>query len=182
MTRNNKVIIISGKRGTGKTTYLLKLIENEKKKVLVLDTINHPAYKAFDIISPKLLPAWKQGKKRLLIDSEYLIFSDVEQHLTNCFLVFEDATKYVNGNLNNDIKKIFVDSKQKNIDCVIMTHSLAMIPPNVLRLADILVLFKTQENIIVSKNKIPNYEAVEKAFHAVQNSKNPYENKAILLQ
>jgi hypothetical protein len=107
--------------------------------------------------------------------------SAIQKDLTNCFVVFEDATKYVRSNLQEDVRNFVLDSKQKNLDLLFVFHALASVPLELARIADILVIKKTSEALTPTlKKKFPTAQ-FEKAFSAVNNSKDRYTHKAIHL-
>jgi len=80
-----------------------------------------------------------------------------------------------------DVRNFVLDSKQKNLDLLFVFHALASVPLELARIADILVIKKTSEALTPTlKKKFPTAQ-FEKAFSAVNNSKDRYTHKAIHL-
>lgn len=181
--RLNKISFIFGDRGTGKSYFTInKIIKPHKKKVLIVDTLDHPAYKAegFQLIETKMLPRWKSGVKRIIINPVTL--SDDIKYiaaLTNCLVIFEDATKYVRTDAPKELFQFIYDSKQKNVDILFQYHGFKKVLPELLDNANFLTLFKLKENIKEYKYKIPDFDTVAAALSAVNKSSNPYINKTI---
>ncbi|MBK9329048.1 MAG: hypothetical protein IPM95_06985 [Sphingobacteriales bacterium] len=177
--RLNHVNITIGKRGTGKTTHILKLIERHRKKVLIVDTIDHESYRKYRAVSPEMLPAWKKGIIRVYGHNFEDVFYQLAHNVTNALIVFEDCTKYIRGYIPDDVRNFIVDSKQKNLDLIFLYHGFGMVQPDMFRLSDSITLFKTNENIERYAGKIPSFEEVKQVNKIVQNSNNPYINHSI---
>ncbi|HNA40008.1 MAG TPA: hypothetical protein PLR84_10905 [Chitinophagales bacterium] len=179
--RINHVNITIGKRGCGKTTKTINLIEKSNLKTLVVDTFDHENYRKFRAIQPVMIndKIWKAGNVRCYGHDFKDIFYQISNKISNAMIVLEDCTKYLKHPLNQDALRFIVDSKQKNIDLVFMFHGFGMVMPDLFRLADSLTIFKTNENIDTYRNKIPNFDSVKKEFTAIQNSQNKYIHKTI---
>ena len=180
-TRTNQVFMLIGKRKTGKTTVGRALIDASlHKKILVVDTFEHPDYKDFETITTDMLPRWKSGRKRILYREDEDLQA-INEHVRNTLIVLEDCTKYITGDISKPVKGIIFDSKQKNNDVIMMYHGFSYAPPKLLANVNYITLFKIGENIDNYKSKIPNYEIIYKAHKAIQASKNPYINKTFLV-
>lgn len=193
--RTNKVILIVGNRGTGKTDFVKNLIRSQMQtfpKQLIVDTFdsdvwhnlqtwNHP--EGFNTIVPviqgKDLGRWRKGIARMFSADVKLMLAFIQEKVKNTFLVFEDATKYVGSRLTDDMRKFVLDSKQKNLDIVFIFHSLASIPPELVRVSDILVLFKTNEGK-VSETKYP-WGEIPKMMEILRKSVDKYKNLVLQL-
>jgi len=179
LPRNNIVGLIAGGRGTGKTTFArAKIVDPQwtgKQKVLVVDTFRHHKYKDLKQLTPTLLPKWKSG-------TYFLGHSDVNKtmryittmpNMYNSIIVFEDATKYIQGNVPDNIRKFILDTKQKNIDVYFLYHALQRIPPFMCENSDVLFLLKTND---VDKNasRFAERDAVLQALRANRKAKEWY--------
>lgn len=191
MARTNKVILVVGNRGTGKTDFLKDLTFKMMKvfsKCLIVDTFdsdtwhtlqtwNHP--ERLNISLPKLplskLKFWKNGLARLFGSNTDEMMSSIQENSKNSFIIFEDATRYIEGKLSADVKQFVLDSKQKNLDLVFVFHSLADVPPRLIRVADFLVLFKTSDGEL-SKTKYP-WPQIHKMLEELRESANRYAYK-----
>lgn len=194
MSRTNKVILIAGTRGTGKTDFVKNLLFKMSKtfpKCLVVDTFDSDVWhnlstwnapertNKIPVIPIPKFSRWKSGIGRMYSANTSLIMEQVQEYARNTFIVFEDATKYVGSKLTEDMKLFVLDSKQKNLDLVFIFHSLAAIPPDLVRVADILVLFKTNEGK-PSEWKYP-WGEIPEMMAKLKASKNRYEHKSLML-
>lgn len=192
--RANIVSIIVGARGTGKTDYLKNevVIPSLFSKKLIADTFdnsvwfdletwNNPSGSMIKIpaISPSMIPRHKSGLYRTFSSEPEEIFRIIQKHTRNCLLIFEDASKYLEGKLDRDVKKFVYDSKQKNLDLVFVFHSLIDVPPRLIRSADTLTIFKTNEGY-PPKSRYP-FPGIRQAMDIVAKSENHFENVTILL-
>lgn len=181
MERTPQVILIVGRRKAGKTVFGRKMIEStQHKKILVVDTFEHPDYTDFQTITPDMLSRWKNGRKRIMWRSDEDL-QYVNEHVRNSLIVLEDCSKYITGDISAPVRGIIFDSKQKNNDVILMYHGFRFIPPKLLSNVNYITLFKIGEEISASKNKIPNYDELLKAHKQIQQSSNPYINKTFLV-
>ncbi len=164
--RMNKVILIVGGRGTGKTSFannpgkdpnvtrpglVQEWIKARKgrpdERVLIVDTLDHEKYRDYQVITPQMIPVWNKGVKRVICNETgfWDLFKVIHNNLYNCLIIFEDASKYIRNTkpLPDDLNNFIVDSKQKNLDLIFMYHSFGQSHIDMWRMADILVLFKT---------------------------------------
>lgn len=182
--RINNVSAILGRRGSGKTTYVRQLIETYNKalpfqKILIADTLDHPSYRDIPNIDLHLLKRWKSPNiYRIFGSNTDEILNAIGNYLYNALVVFEDSSKYLRANLNNDVRKFILDSKQKNLDIIFIFHGFAFVLPELFRLMDNLVIFKS-DNPEPRKNYIVAYDQVKEAYEEVMKSENPYEHKTV---
>lgn len=190
----NIVSLVAGARGTGKTDFVKNevIYPSPLPKKLIIDTFDsaiwrnmetfiHPerAQIQIPLISVEKIPYWKSGLYRVASSEPDEIFSTIDQSVKNALLVFEDATKYIGSTLTKSTKKFIYDSKQKNVNICLIFHSLSAIPPELVRAADLLTLFKTNEGY-PSKTKYPFPEIIP-AMDFVRNSDNHFENVTLRL-
>lgn len=181
MARNNLVILVVGARGVGKTGWVKKNIVNPslQPKKMIVDTFDSTSWRTMETfdrpdwqhISIPVLPhamisSWTNGLYRIFGNPNDM-FNLIDRYLQNTLLVFEDATKYIGSRLTEETKRFIYDSKQKNLDITYVFHSLASIPPELVRAADILVLFKTNEGQ-PSKDKYP-FPEITQAMEYLRN-------------
>lgn len=179
--RYNLVGIIIGRRKSGKTTLMRKVIDSHYKKVLIIDTFDHPAYRDIPIMGIDKLKYWKKGIYRVLSKKMGEVMPVINDHVNNSLILFEDATKYLGGKLDDDVKEFIVDSKQKNLDLYFMFHGWGMVPPDLYRLLDTITMFKTRDSPVSKKMYIPNFEYLFEKWNSVQNDSFPYKSVTLLL-
>lgn len=181
--RVNKVGVIIGGRGRGKTTFARGLMEGHPKKVLIVDTFDHPSYRDIPVLTLEQLPGWKKGIYRIYatenIDIDDIIEA-INKYLTNALVFFEDALKYIPDRLKGyPIGKIIIDSKQKNLDLFFMLHGWGLVPPDLFRFCDLITVFKTNDSPADKKNQIPHFTEIMKLHTVVTEDPSPYANKTI---
>ena len=158
----NKIIAIIGMRGTGKTPYIVgeakhnifglikTYLQYRNMKVLVIDTTDRFAYKDIPVVKIKDLEFWKQGVRRLWVRpddiSELNLYINTLPSMYNTFLVYEDAARHQDRQLDKSMKDLFVDSKEKNIDMLLVFHLFAQTPIDMFRWVDLIELFKTKDH------------------------------------
>ncbi len=185
MNRLNNVGLILGMRGTGKSTYLRNLIEfykekNPTKRILIISAINQPNYYDIPTIDINLLRRWKNKGVYKLYDSDTdLILSEVEKHFTNGLLIMEDATSFINKNIQKEVRRMIIDTKQKNVDMLITFHGFMSAPPEVLRYCDTITIFKTDTPEPRKAMIGSYYSEVLKVYNEVMKSSNRYFHKTI---
>ncbi len=195
MTRTNKVILIAGNRGTGKTDYVKDLIFKQLNlvpKCLIVDTFDSDVWRNLKTwnapeninISVTDIPIdkfkyWKSGVGKMYSSDTSEIMQQIGEFARNTFIVFEDATKYIGTKLKEDTRRFVLDSKQKNLDLVFIFHSLSAIPPELVRVSDILVLFKTNEGKI-STTKYP-WGEIPEMMKKLRADENQYAKIPLLL-
>jgi hypothetical protein len=192
--RTNKIIVIVGNRGTGKTDYTKNLSRDfPQPKTIIADYFDNPAWRSMKtwdhpqdeaveipMMSVDELPYHKSGRYRLVCSDTRHMQSMIAEHAKNSLVIMEDVQRYFNNNLLESQRRYLMDSKQTNCDIVLVYHTLAQISLQVLRLADYLVMFKVGDRSFDKKKY--DYPGFEEKFNFVQKSANRYENLVIDLQ
>ena len=188
MSRINLVNIIVGKRGTGKSHFFLKKLlpkyqkMHPRQRILIMDTLDHPAYRDIPRITSGMLARWRGGGVyRIFGEDEQVILDAIEKHTRNALIVFEDASKYIDANLPDKVNRFVLDSKQKNLDLIFMFHGFSYCPPKLWRIADNVIIFKS-DNPDFRKKEIVAYEDVKTAWNKVMTDSNRYAQKTVRLQ
>jgi hypothetical protein len=183
--RMNKVTAILGRRGCGKTTYSVKFIKSYRtmhpdKKILVIDTLDHPLYREFAAVTPELVSRWKEPNIYRIFGSNMAeIFDCITNNFTNALILFEDAIKILDAKLQPEIKNLIIDSKQKNLDIIFIFHGFSAIPLNVLRYLDFITVFKTADNPKYRRQDITFYDELLPVWEKVMKDKSPYAKRTL---
>lgn len=200
--RFNQVGIIIGQRGTGKSLFvlgsnhsakaedkslkipgILDIYTRKSMKVLIIDTLDHPAYRSIPIIKQSQFSKWNKGIVRTFLEPDdiksLVNLINISPHLNNTCIIFEDAGKYTEKVLPKPFKRLIIDSKQRNIDIVFMYHCFIDTPTNIFTKSDFIQLFKTEDSPLVRKNNIRLFDKVLKAYEDVKQNKNNFYGKFI---
>lgn len=194
MSRINLVCIIVGTRGTGKTDFVKKIVKKSPlPKRLIVDTFDSAPWQNLEthdhqewmkipvrVINYEQLSRFKKGTYRIFDSDTERLKSEIEKHVKNTLVVFEDATKHIDRTLTKPMRKFVLDTKQKNVDLVFIFHSLTAVPPELIRVADLLTLFKTGDSKRRVEQKYDNPE-VTQLFESVQSHSSKYHNETIFL-
>lgn len=194
MSRTNIISVIVGTRNTGKTTFAKNSIDLfPQPKCLIVDTFDNPVWRTMETYDHpewvnRRIPVIKPDELELHKAHAYRVFSseieEIEIHLDstvkNTAVILEDATRWFGSTLTKLQKRYLLNSKQLNNDFYIFFHTLSSVPPDLLKYADFLTIFKTGEGSFDHKKY--HQPAFAKAFELVSNSKDQYINKTIRLK
>lgn len=188
MTENriNYVGLTLGKRGSGKTTLIKQLIDEYQKqhphkKVLITDTLDHPAYRHVPAIKTDMIERWKgKGIYRVWDSDTDKMMGAIDKSLSGALVVFEDASKYIRGQLTPEVRRFILDSKQKDLDLIFMFHGFGYVPPEMWRVIDFVTIMRT-DNPATRKDYIMNYEAVSAAWQEVQAEKEGWPHRTVMI-
>jgi hypothetical protein len=192
--RVNIIGLVIGTRGTGKTTYLkgdeklkiegiidIYIDRDPKQKILIVDLFDNPIWKNIPQITTEKLARWKSGIYRIYSQNFLSLTAIINTHCYNTIIIFEDATKYVGSKLDDNLKQLLLDSKQKNNDIFFAFHYMQAAAPDLVRIADYVVLFKTNETFTNTiRNKYPHPD-IERAFKEVGAHKDFHYHKSVNL-
>lgn len=158
----NSVTILVGGRGTGKTDYVKSLMRvSPLKKQLIVDTFDNPRWAnmeswdnpdgQFEQIGKmqlENLPYWNSGRYLLFGSNRKEIFHSVSENVTDTFVTFEDATKYINYRkpLDDFVRETVLDTKQKNVNMILCFHSLRTVHAELADYVDYFVIKKNGQN------------------------------------
>lgn len=191
-TRFNKIVGIFGRRGTGKSLYLLgsnftsvdedkklnkkgilDLYASKKTKGLIIDSIDHPAYRNIPIMPMDKIKVWKSGFYRVIIDIKDIsklnkLLSETAS-VWNSVLIYEDARKHTFAKADDYLNALMGDSKQKNIDIFFMYHNFGECPPDLYRKMDYIKCFKTKDSPECRKKALTScYEEAMQVYERVK--------------
>ena len=164
------------------------------RKGLILDTFDSTSWREFPEFPkiqeyPKIydynkIKSWKKGIYRLFEGDIPKLNKIIEKYIWNTVIVYEDATKTVGTRLTDPLRRFMFDSKQKNLDIIMIFHSISAVTLEIGRMpADKLILFKTNEDWEDCKGRIADPEKkVEKAFFELQQEKNRFAYRIIDLR
>lgn len=201
--RFNLVGIVIGQRGTGKSLFVtgskytsktedVKLnipglfdtyLNKKNMKVLVVDTLDHPAYRKLPVIKQPDFKKWNAGAVRIFMEPDNIKklvnLINRSPDLNNSLIIFEDAGKYTGKILPDEFKRLIIDSKQRNIDIIFMYHCFIDTPSNIFTKSDFIQLFKTEDTPHVRKNNLRLFDKVLKCHSEVNQHESKFFGKFI---
>jgi hypothetical protein len=153
--------IIIGTRNQGKTFLTKRLIEG--KNCLIFDVNNEygevsqslakqSGWIEFETVSDDL----KEKRARYFgKDMSIKEFVTIAKTRLNTFLVFEDATGFLKGNTNAEVRQMITALRHTNNNILFLFHSINSVPPDLLNFASFIYLFKTNDSKVQVKRKFP---------------------------
>jgi hypothetical protein len=144
---NNLLILAIGGTGQGKTSFVRKITEG---KPLLLYDVNGE--------HSDLTGDTTQARSRYFGDPADFIELCRHKH-GNTYCVFEEATGFLMGTMQKDMRAFCV-AKRHPVDLggrsiIMLFHTIASVPPFLLDMADMIVLFKTGDSVNEVKRKRP---------------------------
>lgn len=173
--RINYVLLLVGKRGTGKTTQGIAIANSTKKPILVINTDNNDSYNSFKVFGVDEIK--KQIIENVICVTEEPIraIEYANKFQKNITVILDDTQKYISQTVQSELQRLIINNRMNNIDLILMYHNLKFVPPYVAMNFNKLVLFKTvptNENEV--KNKFAQSEILIKKMHLVNSNKNNY--------
>lgn len=159
-TRLNKCFLFIGRRGTGKTTLARKMAKAMGRKLIIIDTDDHPSYVDIPVISLEQLKTFSGIACRVIESDIDQVLIILNQYQSNAVIICEDASKYMTANISKAVRSFLIDMRKRNFDVIIMFHFLSDVPPYLCKQYDQMVLFKTGDNIQVTQNKFANWHTI----------------------
>ena len=150
----NDLILIIGGTNQGKSYFTKEAIaKNGSLPVFVYDVQNcygPTSTKPGDIITN--LPVHTTERRcRWYGNSETFLQHALKRR--NTTIVFEEATAFFEGRTSQDMRQLIINKHHHKNTIICMFHSISSVPPRIMQLADIVVLFKTgdEENEVKRK-------------------------------
>lgn len=176
--RNRRLIVIPGLVNTGKTTQIMKMIDNYKHgKILIFDKQNDAIYDVFAKIPIEAIKHQRSGIYKIFQTDWKEVIIEMNDHFRKGLIILEDAGSYLPQYEFKPLYSMFVGRRHREHHCdlIITFHSINRIPPYVLESLDILILFKTNENLSSSiKDSVPRPDAVKFYFDKVEAHPDPH--------
>ena len=158
----SKVIIIVGGKGTGKTTKVKELISKVNPKALLLNDVNN---EYSDIMKTQYF--------------EIKDFTNLVYNAKGAVAIFEEATIFFSnrGGQTEKMKSILVRSRHTKNFIILVFHSLRSVPKDIFDLINLMIIFKTNDNISIIEKKFEMPELVE-CVQRIKANPNKHYNEA----
>lgn len=166
--RTPKQILVMGTNGTGKTTFVKKLVINELKKkdshvlVVVPDDMEWNSLEYVHSKFPHRIETYVGARKIIYFAGLLPIIRDC---FRNGLIIFDDCRAYWNKQnaVEGDLHSLLIRRRQQMIDICAVGHGFTEIPPKMYTFATHFALFKTIDNIERRKNVIQNFDELKAA-------------------
>lgn len=138
-------IVVIGMMGTGKTTVIKRYADG--KRLLAYDINNEYKELTYDTN--------KQRSRVSPVDVKYKDFVQLCRTKRNTVCIFEDATGFIEGKLDADFRQFLVEKRHTGNVSILVFHSISAVPPKVLQLCDVVILFRTNDEAYQVEKKYP---------------------------
>lgn len=138
--------ILVGINGTGKTTFIKKILENtvtEKNRALIV-TPDPAEWRAVQEVSGTEITRFKGIRKIIYHQS---CMDEIQRYYTNGILVFDDARVYIHAQSDDFMQWLQIRRRQVGVDLFCNFHGLTQVPPVFFTFATNIILFYTKDNI-----------------------------------
>jgi len=177
--RATKMIVVLGYNGTGKTTFIKKLVIAELKKkdshclIITPDDIEwtgledvHPKY-------PHRVKTYVGARKMIYQEG---VLEIVSENFRKGLLVFDDCRSYLGSTTDQDLHNLLIRRRQKMLDIVAVGHGFTEVPPKFFTFASDIVLFRTIDNIKRREDCLKDYPVMKEAQERINKiaEKNPH--------
>lgn len=199
MSRQNMIYVFAGQIGSGKTDNTKSVMEkiyssnSSIDKMVVYDdddndtwhtmeTWNHSEWKSHQlpIVNQEQLLRLKSGRVRYIgYDFEKDIY-DLSQ-LRNTVLLIEDSQRFITntGQPTKHLRHLLLNVKQRNIELILIFHSLMDIPSWLARICRIIILHHTEDHKCPTKFSNPKIAIAFNKLKEITPEAKPFFNIAI---
>lgn len=173
MIRNPRFNAFVGSPGSGKTTYINKLLKKVKSNIIVLKL-----WYNIDDVATLWLPllTLEQIERRIKNNSliqcriglnkkDYKpILEFINSKFRNGILIIDDATIFEKDKLSVWLEDMLVMRRHLGLDIWLVYHGFTGFPIDQYKYLNYLMVFNTVDNPNYKKNKIPQYELINNAI------------------
>jgi len=184
--RTTRRIIVIGYNGTGKTSFLQELINNELKKetprviIVTPDDSEWLQYDHADLINPSEFNFI--GVRRHIFNDDYSM-KMLSEYAYDALILLDDCRFYITSNIEKALHGFLIRSRQHMNDIVAVGHGFTEVPPKFFTFASHIVLFHTKDNIFKRKDVLKDFDRmVQKQIEVNQKSMSNFHYKEIIKQ
>lgn len=170
--RQNKLYLICGVNGTGKTQFVRKFIDSSPKRVLIINPTfekkweRYPKIKIDNLEEIRTFEGIKQLQPRYVFGNMRKSFIQLLQvmwdNYENGVLVIDDCREIIGANLVEEVGSIMRGYRQHNLDVFAIFHSINQVPPKFWEHCNgYMVIFKTQDAQKKFEDKLPGHKREE---------------------
>lgn len=178
-------MVVIGKRGTGKTTYIRKLVKNSltaKRRVLIV-TPNMDDFFGIPLVHPRYTEriATYKGARRIVTYGDPAEIDNICKIFRHGLLVFDDCRSYLLDRPSVYLKNMLISARHYDVDIIAVGHGVTTVPPQFFTYATHFMIFATTDNPVKRKNDVQNYPKFESTIQDVNREaiNNPHTFKII---
>lgn len=158
-------MVILGKKGTGKTTYIKRLINKSleaKRRVLVV-TPNFDDFQGIPLVHPNYphRVATYKGARKIVCVADKKAIDEICKDFRHGLLVFDDCRAYIDDKPSTYLKAMLISARHYDVDIIAVGHGFTTVPPQFFAYATHFMVFATTDNPINRKNNVRDYPTVE---------------------
>ena len=155
----SKAFIVVGSTGTGKTTFVKKILSEVNTPLFIFDVNNE----------------YKEFPNKNYNHSDFKKFTSDANMKTNHCIVYEEATIFfLHGGSTELIRSQLVRKRHTKNLFVFNFHALHQVPMYLLDFCDLLVIKKTNDNSKLIFDKFKYNENIIEAYQAIKDDSNKY--------
>lgn len=164
-------MVIIGKRGTGKTTYIRKLVNNslEAKRRVLIVTPNMDDFASIPLVHPRFTEriATYKGARRIVTYGAPAEIDNICRIFRHGLLVFDDCRSYLLDKPSVYLKNMLISARHYDVDIIAVGHGVTTVPPQFFTYATHFMIFATTDNPVKRKNDVQNYPKFESTILSV---------------
>lgn len=147
-------IILAGAPGQGKSEFIKNAIQG--KRCLIFDFQNEYGQRTKYVGQTALnLSDNVKNERARYTGGKVKEFIDIVKTKRNTICVFEEATAFLEGKTKEEIREIMISRKHTGNTLIFVFHSINACPPRIVELSDYFVMYRTNDNFKIVKNKYP---------------------------
>lgn len=164
--RQTILTIVLGYTGTGKSTFVKKMVKNElagpRRRALIVtpDDREWPGVDYFNMRFPERLGQFV-GVRKIIYQKGLL--DVIKENFKRGLLIFDDCRAYMKAVTDEELHYLLIRRRQNEFDMVAVGHGFTEVPPKFFTFATNIVLFQTKDNIAKRKDDLRDYEKMVKA-------------------
>lgn len=145
----SKIIAIVGAKRMGKSTLIHELV-SDRKDALIYDPES-------------------EYERGIFLDIEE--FKKIAKNFRDGMVVWEEASSFFDSKIDREIRAMFSRNRHKNVDHLLVFHSLNELPRYILSRTDYIFLFYTKDTHVAVKQKFSGRKDIYEAFIKLQGKK-----------
>jgi hypothetical protein len=147
-------ILLIGMTGTGKSPFIRNYSEGRNLFVFDIQNEYGSRTKYPGQVPMNLSDNWTEPRARhIQLDEKLFIQQCTRKQNTIC--VFEDATAFMEGKTDKDLRRLIVAKLFTRNVYIFVFHCIMAVPPRIMQLSDYVVLFQTNDEAYQVENKFP---------------------------